>query len=179
MLRIIPAFYFKFAAAAFCAAGLLAVSGCGAHHYEHHAHHGLKSTSENDRVRIADAVNELFVATDEKDWSRVRAVFADRVDFDVTSLVGGESAVLPAGQIVDGWREGLKDVPVVHHQVGNMRIAVRGDEAEVFCYGMATHYNPAAEKRVTWFVGSYDLRLSRVGGDWKISAFRFNSKYVE
>lgn len=167
----------RIAAAVLCAAGALFVSGCGLHHYERH---GLLAGGESERVRVADAVNELFVATDEKDWARVRAVFADRVDFDVTSLAGGEPAVLPAGQIVDGWREGLKNVPVIHHQIGNMRITLRGREAEVFCYGMATHHNPEAEKRTTWFVGSYDLRLLRgVGGGWKITAFRFNSKYVE
>lgn len=160
----------------FCAAGIVAASGCGPIYDGYRA---SAADGESPRIAIADAVTELFVATDEKDWARVRAVFAERVDFDVTSLAGGEPAVLSADQIIDGWREGLKNVPVIHHQIGNMRIALRGGEAEVFCYGTATHYNPQAEKRITWFVGSYDLRLAQIDGAWKITAFRFNSKYVE
>lgn len=168
---------FARAAFLFAVAGAPLLAGCGAHHGEFHA---AMAAGDNARAQVTDAVAELFVATDDKDWTRVRAVFADSVDFDVTSLVGGEPAVLSADQIVDGWREGLQNVPIVHHQIGNMRVALRGDQAKVFCYGMATHHNPAAaDKKTTWFVGSYDLRLARVDGEWKITAFRFNSKYVE
>ena len=178
MARDISAFL---KAAVLCGAGAFVLSGCGAHHGLHHDDgRGWGKGDKRARAEVERTVHELFIATDEKDWPRVRAVFADRVDFDVTSLVGGEPATLPAEQIVDGWREGLKDVPFIHHQIGNMQVDMRGrGEAEVFCYGMATHHNPDAEKKTTWFVGSYDLRLSRVGGEWKISAFRFNSKYVE
>jgi hypothetical protein len=34
-----------------------------------------------DRLSIEDAVNELFVATDIKEWDGIRAAFADRVLF--------------------------------------------------------------------------------------------------
>ena len=51
--------------------------------------------------------------------------------------------------------------------------------AEVFCYGIALHHRPATEKRVTMFVGSYDFTLERAGGDWRVSGFRFNVKFVE
>jgi hypothetical protein len=34
-----------------------------------------------DRFAVQDAANELFLATDLKDWDRVRAIFADRVLF--------------------------------------------------------------------------------------------------
>lgn len=139
---------------------------------------GESRAHDKTQAGIAAAVNDLFVGTDNKDWKRVRAVFADEVDFDVTSLAGGEPAKLPADEIVAGWQQGLKDVPFIHHQIGNMTIAVTGGSAEVFCYGMATHHNPAAEKKTTWFVGSYDLGLSRIKGEWKITAFRFNAKYV-
>ena len=51
--------------------------------------------------------------------------------------------------------------------------------APVRCYGTATHYRPEREKRLTYFVGSYDVHLVRVGRSWKIDQFKFDAKYVE
>jgi hypothetical protein len=81
--------------------------------------------------------------------------------------------------IVDAWKEGLGPVRAVHHQTGNFVISIDGDAATVFCYGTATHFKPDQEKRLTYFVGSYDFGLSRMEGGWKIARMRFNAKYVE
>ena len=132
-----------------------------------------------DRLAVQDSVNELFIATDLKDWDRVRETFADEVLFDMTSLVGGEPTVMTPREIADAWAEGLGPVQAVHHQTGNYSVAIDGDNATASCYGTATHYRPDHEKRLTYFVGSYDFHLIRVGEDWKIDRFRFNKKYVD
>jgi len=68
----------------------------------------------------------------------------------------------------------------VHHQIGNFRVSINGDEATVFCYGVAYHYRPVKTgNSVRRFVGSYDLGLRRVEGTWKIHSFRFNAKFVD
>jgi len=131
------------------------------------------------RQEIVDTVTRLFVSTDNKDWGGVMDVFTEKVHFDMTSLAGGDPASLTSRQIVDAWDEGLKEVERVHHQTGNHLVTVSGAEAEVFCYGIATHYRSREEKKVTTFVGSYDLHLVREPVGWKIDAFRFNSKYAE
>jgi hypothetical protein len=132
-----------------------------------------------DRLAVQDAVNELFLATDSKAWDRVKAVFTEEVSFDMTSLAGGQPAVMTADAIADAWAQGLGPVQAVHHQVGNYVIDVRSNGADVYCYAMATHYNPGSEKTITWFVGSYDIHLIRTEGRWRIDAFKFNKKYVE
>jgi hypothetical protein len=132
-----------------------------------------------DRMVIVETVDRLFVMTDRKDWDAVGALFAPRVAFDMTSLAGGEPAELTPGAIVAAWREGLAPVAAVHHQSSNHLVTIEGDAAEVHCYGTAVHYRPEAEKRITVFVGSYDLRLARRGEGWMITAFRFNKKLVE
>jgi SnoaL-like protein len=135
-------------------------------------------TDASTRQDLIETVDRLFVATDRKDWDAVTALFAERVRFDMTSLAGGAPAVLTPAQIVDGWRTGLADVAVVHHHSGNHLVTLRADDADVFCYATATHFRPEAEKKLTTFVGSYDLHLVRAGGAWRIEAFRFNVKYV-
>jgi hypothetical protein len=132
-----------------------------------------------DRNAVVDAVNRLFIFTDNKDWDALRALFTDRVALDMSSLSGIPAAEVGADEVVGGWRAGLGDIEAVHHQSGNHLVTLRGERAEVFCYGVATHYRPAAEKRVTTFVGSYDFGLERGATGWRIHSLRFNKKYVE
>jgi hypothetical protein len=132
----------------------------------------------HDRLAVQDGINELFLATDLKDWERVKATFADEVVFDMTSLAGGEPSTMTPQAIADAWAEGLGPVEAVHHQTGNYVVQVNGDMASASCYGTATHYRPNEEKSLTYFVGSYDFHLVRAATGWKIDRFRFNKKYV-
>ena len=133
-----------------------------------------------EREEVLDVVNDLFVGTDDRDWDRVRDVLAPRVLFDVESMTGSEPETLDAADIVARWEEGLRPIRAVHHQTGNFRVRVSGDEADVFCYGTATHYRPTPSGRNTrTFVGSYDFHLLRSGDRWRIDVFRLNLKYVD
>ena len=76
------------------------------------------------------------------------------------------------------WDQGLSKVPFVHHQVGNFVIKLQGDKADVQCHGIALHHDPNKEQTTTTFVGTYDLHLTKVGGTWRIDAFKFNKKWV-
>ena len=131
-----------------------------------------------DRLAVIETVDRLFVFTDRKDWEEVRALFADEVHFDMTSLGQGEPTTMTPKQITDTWRVGLRDVPVVHHQSSNHLVTLVGDEALVFCYATATHHRPDTAKPLTTIVGSYDLRLTRGATGWLITQFRFTKKYV-
>ncbi|SMC20775.1 SnoaL-like domain-containing protein [Andreprevotia lacus DSM 23236] len=132
------------------------------------------------KSRISDVITELFNATDRRDWPAVHAVLADQVLLDMASVGGGAPGQQTPQQITAAWQGGLKHLIAVHHQIGNLRISVQGDEAQAFCYGTASHYlpNPSGQNTRT-FVGSYDLALIRQDGDWRISAFRFNLKYLD
>jgi hypothetical protein len=67
----------------------------------------------------------------------------------------------------------------VHHQIGNIVVQVLGSTASLFCYGIAIHYLPSPSGRNTrTFVGSYDIRLVRKKGGWKIDGFSYHSKFV-
>ena len=133
-----------------------------------------------DKQAVIDVANRLFIATDERDWDAVLSCFADHVLFDMSSLTGGAAEPVPARRIVEGWHEGLRALKAVHHQAGNYVVAIRGDEADLFCYGMAIHYLPNPTNRNTrTFVGSYDLHLQRDGDAWRIDRFAFHLKFID
>jgi len=129
---------------------------------------------------ILDTINDLFVGTDDRDWKRVARALSPRVEFDMKSVTGAEPSTVDSGKILAGWEEGLRPLKAVHHQTGNFRVRVDGDQANAFCYGIAFHYLPNASGRSTrTFVGSYDFHLRKDGGDWRIDRFRFNLKYID
>ncbi len=133
-----------------------------------------------DKDRIVETIDQLFIGTDQRDWQKVKGLFAPQVRFDMTSLAGGKPQVLTPQQIVDGWEKGLKPLKAIHHQAGNYIVTVAGDQADAFCYATATHYLPTKSGRnVRTFVGSYDFHLVRNDGVWLIDGFTYNLKYFD
>jgi hypothetical protein len=129
---------------------------------------------------IADVVTRLFVGTDARDWGAVEQCLAPAVLLDMTSLSGGVPVTMAPVTITAMWSAGFHELEAVHHQIGNLRITVSGDRATAFCYGTATHYRHTGSGRnVRTFVGSYDLGLVRMSGEWRIDELRFNLKYLD
>ena len=128
---------------------------------------------------VIDAVNQLFIQTDAKAWDKVEGLFTDKVAFDVTSLVGGKPQILTGKEIVAGWKSGLEPVKSVHHQVGNFVVTFDAKGASVFANGLATHFRAGEAKKVTWFVGTYNLHLVQSKAGWKLDAFKLNLKYMD
>ena len=138
----------------------------------------LKAMS--DKQAIVEVVTDLFIATDRRNWPAVIECFTPQVMFDMSSLGGPPAALTAAKDIAAGWEKGLASLAALHHQAGNFRVWLRGDEADAFCYGIALHYRPNPSGRNTrTFVGTYDFALRRDGARWRISRFRFDAKYVD
>jgi SnoaL-like domain len=98
----------------------------------------------------------------------------------MTSLAGGQPSQMSSEQVAAGWEEGLRSIEAVHHQAGNYRVKLQGEQATAFCYGIASHYRKTRSGRNTRvFVGSYDFHLRLVRHRWLIDRFRFNLKYVD
>ena len=133
---------------------------------------------EKDKVK--EVVNRLFISTDNRDWATVKQLFAADVSFDVTSMVGGDPVTLSPQQIVASWEKGLKSLKAIHHQAGNYIVNVKHMQADVFCYGTASHYLPNKTNQNTRiFVGSYNFHLVKNGENWQIDKFKFNLKYID
>ena len=133
-----------------------------------------------EREVIVAVVTELFLATDRKDWAAVERLFAPRVRFDMSSVGGAAEAAATPQQIASGWRTGLDPIEQVHHQAGNFVVHLDGASAEVFCYGIAYHFRRRADGRNTRvFVGSYNFQLEQFEKAWRITAMRFNLKFID
>lgn len=130
---------------------------------------------------ILSVVNKLFVFTDNRNWQGIiNEVFTGEVLFDMTSLAGGEPAVLTAAAITNAWDEGLKPLEAIHHQTGNFDVEISGNTATVKCYGTAWHYKThPSGKNTRVFVGSYILRLEKGSTGWRINAFTFLKKFID
>lgn len=137
------------------------------------------SKDKTSREQIVERVNELFIATDNRDWEKVEQFFDSKVLFDMTSLVGGTPTVLSPQEITSAWDKGLKSIKAIHHQSGNFIVEINGNEATVFCYATAQHFLPVKSGQNTrTFVGSYNFKLVN-NGDWKINSFKFILKFID
>ena len=122
----------------------------------------------------------MFVATDERDWQTLKDCFTHPFVLDMTSMVGGEPATMSPQQVADAWADAFQPVDHVHHQIGNIRTKLAGDQALVKCYGVAFHHLANAhgvKSRV--FVGTYELTLGNATGKWLISRLVFKLKFIE
>ena len=133
-----------------------------------------------DEREVERACNRLFIHTDERDWVKVREYLTADVHFDMSSAGVGDPSNLSPDEMIALWDSGLRDLQAVHHQTGNYLIDINGDEANAFCYGMASHYLPHPTGRNTrTFVGCYDFHLVRSGSTWKFDSIKFSLKYTE
>ena len=133
-----------------------------------------------DQRDVIAAANRLFICTDNRDWACVRDVFSPSVLFDMTSMTGGKPETKTPQEIADQWEQGLRPITAIHHQAGNYEVTVKGDEADLFCYGTAWHYLPnPTGKNTRIFVGSYNEHFVRSGAGWKMDRFRFNLKFID
>lgn len=125
------------------------------------------------------AVTNLFVATDQHNWTLVEQIFNQEVVLDYSSMNSNPAATLTPQEITSVWKTILPGFEHTHHQIGNFIWEENGNKATVFCYGTATHYL-IDEKGNTWtVVGSYDFELIKIDNEWKITSMKFNFKYQD
>ena len=132
------------------------------------------------KEEVKEVINRLFISTDNRDWETVSQLFAEEVLFDVTSMVGGDPVRLTPKDIVTAWDKGLKPLKAIHHQAGNYIVKTMQNEADVFCYGIASHYLPnKTDQNTRIFVGSYNFHRIKNNDIWQIDKFKFNLKYID
>ena len=128
---------------------------------------------------VNETVSQLFIATDNREWHNVEAIFATLVELDYSSMNGNPAVTLSPQQITSSWKTILPGFAHTHHQLGNFITKVNGAKAEVFCYGTATHYLEDNEGNVWTVVGSYNFELHQLNKQWKIAKMKFNYKYQD
>lgn len=125
-------------------------------------------------------VDELYLATDAKDWPRAEALFAPApMRVDMTSLIGGEPLELTPAQLFAGFRTGLHAGKLSHHMTSNMRIEIEGDVADIVAHGYAWNHVPSLPDGEnlweTWGVYRLTARRTAAAG-WRLTSFAYTSR---
>jgi len=132
------------------------------------------------RLSVEDAVVRVFVATDERDWPTLEDCFTDPFTLDMTSMVGGSSAVMTPQQVAKAWADGFKSLDHVHHQIGNMRTEISRSQTLVKCYGVAFHSRAKVSGLGSRaFVGTYEPALRQFAASWRIGRLVFKLKFID
>lgn len=138
---------------------------------------GAAETALPDSTRIERLVTQLARSADARDWAGVRAVFADEVDFDYTSVAGGQPARLAAAALVAGWEKGLSAYRRTKHNFSDIVVQVTGDRATATFTGQATHQKPDGAR---WSCGGdYTYEFTRTPAGWKATTARFAMRWEQ
>lgn len=129
---------------------------------------------------IIETVQNIFIGADEHNWDLCLAAMDENVYLDYASMGAGEAKLLPAATIIEGWKAFLPRFKATHHQLGNFTVREHNGEAEVDCYGTATHFFPTESMHNVWtVVGTYHAKLVANRGRWHVVALRFSLKYQD
>ncbi|UKJ08633.1 nuclear transport factor 2 family protein [Solitalea lacus] len=133
-----------------------------------------------EREQLIELSNKLFIYTDYKEWQKLLdEVFSETVHFDMSTLGAGKATDILAKDLCELWNRGFEGIDAVHHQSGNFLVTITGDQAEIYCYAIATHFKEAAkEGKVREFIGSYNLGAIKSPKGWRLNSFRYNLKYI-
>jgi hypothetical protein len=115
----------------------------------------------NDLDPIRNTVADVAHHLDTKRWDELRALYADEVATDYTSLFGGTPQTQRSDALIAGWRSLLANART-HHLLGPIAVDVDGDRVRARCHVRALHYAAGLPGGSEWEVlGHYVFELAR------------------
>lgn len=135
------------------------------------------ATDDARQLVLRDGVRQSIItmvnAVDSKQWSTVRAQFADTVFVDYSSMTGQPGGDVKATELVEGWQQLLGQVDS-HHLLSNFEVTVEGNRAQALSHVYASHTSEGVEY---WDVfGRYRHTLSHIQGQWKVTGLTFTAQ---
>lgn len=121
--------------------------------------------------KIINVITNIFEGADERDWKKVKASFANDVLLDYYSMNGNPASVLTSNDIITAWSGFLPGFDLTHHYITKFYIEQSDGIAKAHFSGKADHFIDGE----SWAVeGTYDLELTILGDDAKVTKFKFN-----
>lgn len=122
------------------------------------------STEPDDRTAIHAQVLAYCRAVDRRDWSGIRAVYADDGVDHHTGFDGG------ADDYVAWLRRSLPFLDGTMHMLANHTCHVRGDQAVSETYGQAVHWGTPSDSAALNFTSGFRYvdHWVRTGAGWRI-----------
>ena len=113
----------------------------------------------------ADAIRSIVAAvahhTDAKRWKELRALYAQEVETDYTSLFGGTVQRQSGDELIPVWQGALGNV-ATQHLLGPIDVRLDGSTAKAACHVRAIHLAKGAPGGEQWEVLDTTCSGSRV-----------------
>jgi ketosteroid isomerase-like protein len=132
--------------------------------------------NNNERTELISIINEIGTYTDEHNWQKLGALFADHVTLDYSSLTNQKAEILSPSEIIAKWSVFLPGFDITQHKMSDYKIKLDGDIAKVTAKVRAFHYIENIENvDNTWIVdGAYDYELKKINGKYKVTMLKLN-----
>jgi len=129
-------------------------------------------------LAIRNVIARIANTIDTRRWEELRALFADEVTIDYTSLFGGEVQRQRADETVAGWRRLLSPLDATQHVIGAIEVAIDGDRASAQCHVRGYHVRHDAPGGSEWMVaGQWLFDLNARHGTWQIGSMTLRAFY--
>lgn len=131
---------------------------------------GLPPAGGPETARVVTLVSSIPLAVDLADFGVAERAFAPEVVIDYTSLWGGEPQTMTPAQLMDGWRGIVPGFDATWHELKDVKATVTGDSASATAFVDGRHWIGDQLWRP---VGTYDWRLTKRDGAWKVTHMTF------
>lgn len=127
-------------------------------------------TSNGETGQVRDIIARVAHHIDAKQWDELRALYAEHVQTDYTSLFGGTPRQQTGDALIAGWRGALDHVRT-QHLLGPITVELRAGVATARCHVRAFHRATGAPGGEDWEVlGHYCFSLQNSAAGWRITA---------
>jgi hypothetical protein len=127
---------------------------------------------------VRKAITGVAHHIDQRRWSELRSLFADKVIVDYTSLLGGEVQTQNADDLIATWRKMLTPLNATQHLLGPIDAEVRERVATATCHVRGYHLAKGVPGGNEWMVaGHYIFKLAKEDVGWKIGTMTLQTLY--
>ena len=130
---------------------------------------GPDGTAEE--ARIISLVSSIPLAVDLADYDLAERAFAAKITIDYTSLWGGEPQQMTPAELMAAWRGIVPGFDATRHEIADVTVEIEGNKAKASAFVDGRHYLGGKIWRP---VGTYDWRLEKIEGAWKVTKMTFN-----
>jgi hypothetical protein len=136
--------------------------------------------SEQDSAAVRDTIGRYGRFIDDRDWDGLASILAGSLEFDFTSLWGGEPETVTGPGLVARWRGMSERLDATQHLITGVLPEINGDTAAVVASLMAVHRRANATGGSLWTVGgTYRFGLRRAADRWVIDALSLRVAWVD
>jgi len=127
---------------------------------------------------VRAVVTRIPHTIDTRRWSELRALYADTVTTDYTSLFGGEVQRQSGDQLIAGWRQLLSPLDATQHLVGPIDVRFGEGQAVAECHVRGYHISAKVTGGSEWMVaGQWIIELSEESGSWLVTKMTLRTFY--